>query len=414
MQVKYQMNPNLKYIIADFVKYCVNELNIQERPSVKLVADRNWVAEYRSFGEYNPGTKSVRVYYLGRNTADVLRSLAHELVHHRQEELGMIEAMSGDTGSEIENEANALAGVLLRDYGKQNVQIYDLDSTSLNEAIKIALYPGKKGVDVDFINKDIKDAPKVQIPLDKLFRNEPAEKMKTPESIESIKDLAAMYKKGKKIDPILVRKKGNRFQILDGHHRFTAAKLAGLADINAIVVPEENITPVDNDGKVLNEAKQVGTLYHFTNYDSAIGIVMKDFKLKVALTPDVKDKDKLPDYARYVSFTRNRNLDSPTISREVRFTIDGNALSNKYRTQPFADVKAGFGRQKPGEKDEAEERVNVEKHGGFVDIKPFLTSIDIMEPKDMRVDSLDSEAFFELIQDLKERNIPYKVVNRYK
>jgi Zn-dependent peptidase ImmA (M78 family) len=58
----------------------------------------------------------------------VLRSLAHELVHHRQEELGMIEAMSGDTGSEIENEANALAGVLLRDYGKQNVQIYDLDN----------------------------------------------------------------------------------------------------------------------------------------------------------------------------------------------------------------------------------------------------------------------------------------------
>lgn len=122
------MNPNLKYIIADFVKYCVNELNIQERPSVKLVADRNWVAEYRSFGEYNPGTRAVRVYYLGRNTADVLRSLAHELVHHRQEELGMIEAMSGDTGSEIENEANALAGVLLRDYGKQNVQIYDLDN----------------------------------------------------------------------------------------------------------------------------------------------------------------------------------------------------------------------------------------------------------------------------------------------
>jgi hypothetical protein len=39
----------------------------------------------------------------------------------------MIEAASGDTGSEIENEANALAGVLLRDYGKENIQIYDLD-----------------------------------------------------------------------------------------------------------------------------------------------------------------------------------------------------------------------------------------------------------------------------------------------
>jgi len=408
------MNPNFKNITANFVQYCVKELNIQQRPFIKLIADKNWVAEYRSFGEYNPNNKTIKVYYSGRNTADVLRSLAHELTHHRQEELGLIEQGSGQTGTDIENEANAMAGILLRDFGKQDIQIYDLDSPSLNEVIKINLYPGKKGVDVDFANKDIKDAPKVKIPLDKLLRNEPAEKMKTPESIETIKNLAAAYKKGKKIDPILVRKKGDKFQILDGHHRFTAAKLAGLENINAIIVPEENITPVDNDGNVLNEGKQVGTLYHFTTYDSAIGIVTKDFKLKVALTPDIKDKEKLPDYARFVSFTRNRDLNSPTISREVRFTIDGNALSNKYRTEPFADVKAGFGRQKPGEKDEAEERVNIEKHNGVVDIKPFLISVDVMEPKNMRVDSLDSEAFFELVQDLKERNIPYKTVSRYR
>jgi hypothetical protein len=56
----------------------------------------------------------------------------------------------------------------------------------------------------------------------------------------------------------------------------------------------------------------------------------------------------------------------------------------------------------------------VEKHNGVVDIKPFLLSVDVMEPKDMRVDSLDSEAFFELVQDLKERNIPYRVVNQYR
>lgn len=121
------MNQNSKYLIADFVKYCQQELNIQELPSIKLINDKNWVAQYRSFGEYNPGARTIKVFYLNRNTADVLRSLAHELVHHRQEELGMIEAMSGETGSEIENEANALAGVLLRDFGKENVEIYDLD-----------------------------------------------------------------------------------------------------------------------------------------------------------------------------------------------------------------------------------------------------------------------------------------------
>ena len=128
MQVKYHMNPNFKKITANFVQYCVNELNIQQRPSIKLIADKDWVAEYRSFGEYNPGEKTIKVYYVGRNTADVLRSLAHELTHHRQEELGMIEQGSGQTGTDIENEANAMAGILLRDYGKQNVQIYDLNN----------------------------------------------------------------------------------------------------------------------------------------------------------------------------------------------------------------------------------------------------------------------------------------------
>jgi hypothetical protein len=164
--------------------------------------------------------------------------------------------------------------------------------------------------------------------------------------------------------------------------------------------------------EVLDEGKQVGTLYHFTNYDSAIGIVMKDFKLKVALTPKEVSIDELPDYAKYISFTRNKNLDSPTISREVRFTIDGNALSNRYRVEPFADIKAGFGRTRPG-KDEAEERVNVAKREGFVDIAPFLVSIDVMEPKELKVGSLDADAFTELVDDLKYKNIPYKIVNKF-
>ena len=112
----------------------------------------------------------------------------------------------------------------------------------LKEAIKVALYPGEKGVDIDSSDEDIENAPKVQIPLSRLFRNEPVVKMKTPESTEVIKQLITKYKNGKAVDPILVRKKGNKFQILDGHHRYTAAKLAGLSSINVIIVPDENIT----------------------------------------------------------------------------------------------------------------------------------------------------------------------------
>ena len=262
------MNQNKLNTVKHFIKFCKKELNIQSLPSIKFIKDRSFVEQNRSYGEYNPNENSLKVFILNRNLADICRSLAHELTHHRQNELDMLESGSGDTGSSIEDEANAMAGILMRDYGKLNLSVYDLGD-ALNEEIKVALYPGKKGVDIDSTDEDIKNSPKVQIPLDKLFRNEPADKMKQPESVENIKNLAAMYKKGKKVDPILVCKKGSKFQILDGHHRFTAAKLAGLESINAIVVPDENITPVDKDGNLLKEIGE-GTKafpWQFTDMD---------------------------------------------------------------------------------------------------------------------------------------------------
>lgn len=246
------MDKNKLNILKDFIRFCKQELNIQTLPKISLIKDKNFVEQFRSFGEYNPQTNAIKVVTLNRNLADICRSLAHELTHHRQNELDLLYNEAGETGTEVENDANAMAGIIMRDYGKKNVTVYDL-GTELNEEIKVALYPGKKGVDIDSTEEDIENAPKVQIPLNMLFRNERGDKMKQPESVENIKNLAAMYRKGKKIDPILVRKKESKFQILDGHHRFTAAKLAGLKDINAIIIPDKDITPVDNDGNVLKE-----------------------------------------------------------------------------------------------------------------------------------------------------------------
>ena len=260
------MHQNRLNVLKDFIGFCKAELNIQTLPKISLLNDKSFVEQNRSFGEYNPQTNTIKVVALNRNLADICRSLAHELCHHRQNELNMIYNEAGDTGTDIENDANAMAGILMRDFGKRNVDVYEL-GTGLSEEIKVALYPDRKGADVDFSDKDIKNAPKVQIPLEKLFRNEPAAKMKSPEAIENIKNLIVMYKKGKKLDPLLVRKKGNRFQILDGHHRFTAAKLAGLKDINAIIVPDEAITPVDKDGNPLNEIGE-GTKTYSWKFDS--------------------------------------------------------------------------------------------------------------------------------------------------
>lgn len=112
-------------IIFDFFDFCKGVLNVSEMPKVFLIEDRSWVLERRSFGEYDPSKKTVTVYVKNRNTADILRTVAHEMIHHKQNELGMLDKSSGRTGSPIENQANSMAGIILREYGKMNMMIYE-------------------------------------------------------------------------------------------------------------------------------------------------------------------------------------------------------------------------------------------------------------------------------------------------
>jgi len=111
--------------IGEFIKYAIKNLGIQNPPrNLSLSYDNAKAKEMRSFGYFNPNDNKIWVYVGNRNMGDILRTLAHELVHRKQDEDGRISYESGKTGSDIENEANAMAGVLLRDFGKQHEEIY--------------------------------------------------------------------------------------------------------------------------------------------------------------------------------------------------------------------------------------------------------------------------------------------------
>jgi hypothetical protein len=56
---------------------------------------------------------------------DVMRSVAHEMVHHKQFEQGRLEVRPPDIGGEIEDEANAKAGQYIKMYSKIDPTIYD-------------------------------------------------------------------------------------------------------------------------------------------------------------------------------------------------------------------------------------------------------------------------------------------------
>jgi cytidyltransferase-like protein len=120
-----KLNESETATIGEFIKYAIKNLGIQNPPrNLSLSYDTNKAKEMRSFGYFSPNDNKIWVYCANRNMADILRTLAHELVHRKQDEDGRISYESGKTGSEIENEANAMAGVLLRDFGKQHEEIY--------------------------------------------------------------------------------------------------------------------------------------------------------------------------------------------------------------------------------------------------------------------------------------------------
>jgi Zn-dependent peptidase ImmA (M78 family) len=113
-------------VINEFITFVKEKLGLgEEMPSVKISYDEKEASGMKSFGKYTPKTNELRVVAINRNLADVLRTLAHELVHDKQRKEGVLTADSNDTGSEHENEANALAGELLREFGQQNPIIFE-------------------------------------------------------------------------------------------------------------------------------------------------------------------------------------------------------------------------------------------------------------------------------------------------
>jgi Zn-dependent peptidase ImmA (M78 family) len=105
--------------LPDFVKFVCDELQIDECPTIDVV-DSVPGAKGLTFGQYNPETKTIYLVSRGRHSKDVMRTLAHELVHYKQDTQDRLHAESGATGSNEENEANAMAGVVMRNYSEQN------------------------------------------------------------------------------------------------------------------------------------------------------------------------------------------------------------------------------------------------------------------------------------------------------
>lgn len=109
--------------VSDFVNFAKDYLGITDDVRVLLAFERT--PELKTTAYYNLDGFLV-VYAKDRAIIDICRSIAHELVHHKQNLEGRLinAAKDGEDGSPIENEANAVAGIIIRKYGKQHPELY--------------------------------------------------------------------------------------------------------------------------------------------------------------------------------------------------------------------------------------------------------------------------------------------------
>lgn len=102
------------------LELCRHELEIDELPPINLITDQPTISSGTSFGEFSED--GIDVVTMGRHPMDVMRTLAHELVHWKQQVEGL--ELDGSDGSATENQANAVAGIIMRKFAQMYPQYF--------------------------------------------------------------------------------------------------------------------------------------------------------------------------------------------------------------------------------------------------------------------------------------------------
>ena len=122
--------------IKQHIQWLADQLDIKKLPKITLLND----PVDTTFGQYDPDTKSIKLVTGGRHPVDVLRTLAHELTHYKQDIENNLPDGAGETGTDQENEANANAGIVMRDFAQENPDQFGLDNGVAEGSEQISEY----------------------------------------------------------------------------------------------------------------------------------------------------------------------------------------------------------------------------------------------------------------------------------
>ena len=123
-EVSQDNKPQLKDYITSLTEYMLETgMDITPLPEVKLRKDEANAANF--FGKtayYDPNAKEIVLYTLGRHNKDIVRSYAHEMIHHMQNLQGTLHNIqTQDTNAddrllELEKEAYTLGNITFRNW----------------------------------------------------------------------------------------------------------------------------------------------------------------------------------------------------------------------------------------------------------------------------------------------------------
>ena len=122
--------PTLMDALRDFFPVAMQHLDLDHLPRITFVPE---VTGHHAptFGKFMNAENTIFVDIENRHPNDILRTLAHELVHYRQLMDHQLDAHSGETGSDEENQANAQAGVIMRNFNQQYPEYLELEPVIL-------------------------------------------------------------------------------------------------------------------------------------------------------------------------------------------------------------------------------------------------------------------------------------------
>ena len=109
-------------ILDKFLIFLKREIRFDYDIPIILVDDVDFCKKNKTFGLMYPD--KIVISIVNRHPIDILRTVAHEYIHHKQQSEG--KKLNGNAGSSSENEANAKAGEILRKYGSLHPELFDL------------------------------------------------------------------------------------------------------------------------------------------------------------------------------------------------------------------------------------------------------------------------------------------------